>query len=89
MNDDTSADGEGTVTVGLDLGDKYTQLCMIDADGELLEEARLRTTPAALRRPRMTAAAARRSSMRELVQEPMKTLSMAISLIGVLACKPM
>ena len=50
MNDATTPGGEGRVTVGLDLGDKHTQLCMIAADGELLEEARLRTTPAALRR---------------------------------------
>ena len=50
MDDAITPNGEGRVTVGLDLGDKHTQLCMIDADGELLEEARLRTTPAALRR---------------------------------------
>jgi hypothetical protein len=39
--------------------------------------------PAATRRPRTTAAAARRSSMRELVHEPMKTLSGRISVIGM------
>jgi len=50
MKDATTPNGEGKLTVGLDLGDKHTQLCMIAADGELLEEARLRTTPAALRR---------------------------------------
>jgi len=49
MKDATTPNEEGKVTVGLDLGDKHTQLCMIDAGGELLEEARLRTTPAALR----------------------------------------
>jgi transposase len=34
------------MTVGLDLGDKYSYLCVLDTDsGELLEEGRLRTTP--------------------------------------------
>ncbi len=39
----------GKVTVGLDLGDKYSYLYALDADGEFLEEGRLRTTPDALR----------------------------------------
>jgi transposase len=39
------------ITAGLDLGDKYSYLCMIDQQsGEVLEEGRLRTTPDALRR---------------------------------------
>jgi transposase len=39
------------VTAGLDLGDKYSYLCLIDTDtGEVIEEGRLRTTPEALRR---------------------------------------
>lgn len=34
------------MTVGLDLGDKYSYLCVLDTDsGELVEEGRLRTTP--------------------------------------------
>ncbi|MNT38079.1 hypothetical protein D3C72_1742550 [compost metagenome] len=37
--------------------------------------------------PRTTAAAARKSSMRELVQEPMKTLSMRMSSMAVLGFK--
>ena len=38
------------VTAGLDLGDKYTYLCLLDThSGEVLEEGRLRTTPEALR----------------------------------------
>jgi transposase len=41
---------EGKVTVGLDLGDKYTQVCVLDSGGEVLEEARLRTTALAFRR---------------------------------------
>ena len=40
-------------------------------------------------RPFTTSAAARKSSMRELVQEPMNTLSMRISLIGIFGCRPM
>ena len=39
------------VTAGLDLGDKYSYLCLIDTlSGEVIEEGRLRTTPEALRR---------------------------------------
>ena len=39
------------MTVGLDLGDKYSYLCVLDTDsGELVEEGRLRTTPEDLRR---------------------------------------
>jgi transposase len=39
------------VTAGLDLGDKYSYLCLIDQhSGEVMEEGRLRTTPEALRR---------------------------------------
>jgi transposase len=39
------------VTAGLDLGDKYSQLCLIDSQsGEVIEEGRLRTSPEAFRR---------------------------------------
>src|ERR687897_71917 len=39
------------MTAGLDIGDKYSYLCLIDTDsGEVIEEGRLRTTPKALRR---------------------------------------
>lgn len=39
------------MTVGLDLGDKYSYPCVLDTDsGELVEEGRLRTTPEDLRR---------------------------------------
>jgi transposase len=38
-------------TAGLDLGDKYSYLCLIDTgSGEVIEEGRLRTTPEAIRR---------------------------------------
>jgi transposase len=40
------------ITAGLDLGDKYSYLCLINTEsgGEVMEEGRLRTTPEALRR---------------------------------------
>jgi transposase len=39
------------MTAGLDLGDKYSYLCLIDTQsGQTLEEGRLRTVPEALRR---------------------------------------
>jgi len=39
------------MTAGLDLGDKYSYLCLIDTgSGEVVEEGRLRTTPEAFRR---------------------------------------
>jgi hypothetical protein len=39
------------VTAGLDLGDKYSYLCLIDTDsGKVLEEGRLRTTLETFRR---------------------------------------
>ena len=39
------------MTAGLDLGDRYSYLCLIDTEsGEVIEEGRLRTTPEAFRR---------------------------------------
>ncbi len=38
------------LTIGLDLGDRFTQLCTLDAHGRSVATARLRTTPAALER---------------------------------------
>jgi len=39
------------ITAGVDLGDKYSYLCLIDTQsGEVIEEGRLRTTPEAFRR---------------------------------------
>jgi transposase len=39
------------MTAGLDLGDKYSYLCLIDTgSGEVMEEGRLRTTPEAFKR---------------------------------------
>lgn len=37
------------VTVGLDLGDRYSHTCSLGADGDVLDEGRVATTPAALR----------------------------------------
>jgi transposase len=43
--------GQPKITAGLDLGDNYTYLCLIDTEsGEVIEEGRLRTTPEAFRR---------------------------------------
>jgi hypothetical protein len=43
--------GEYAVTVGLDLGDRYSYVCMLDTEsGEVIEEGRLRTTPEAFGR---------------------------------------
>jgi hypothetical protein len=34
------------MTAGLDIGDKYSYLCLIDTEsGEVMEEGRLRTSP--------------------------------------------
>ena len=39
------------VTAGLDIGDKYSYLCLLDQEsGQVIEEGRLRTTPEAFRR---------------------------------------
>ena len=39
------------VMAGVDLGDKYSYLCLIETEsGEVIEEGRLRTTPEAFRR---------------------------------------
>lgn len=42
----TDTSREQQLTAGLDLGDKYSYLCVLDTDsGELVEDGRLRTTP--------------------------------------------
>ncbi len=38
------------MTIGLDVGDRYCQVCALDAAGEVVEEGRVRTTPEALQR---------------------------------------
>jgi len=52
---------DNRMTVGLDLSDRYTQVCVMDAEGEIVEEGRVRTGPDAIRerfagRPRMRVA---------------------------------
>jgi hypothetical protein len=37
------------LTLGLDVSDRYTHYCLLDGDGEVLEDGRLRTNEAALR----------------------------------------
>lgn len=41
MKDST---GTPAVTVGLDVGDRTSQLCRLDSDGQVVEETRIRTT---------------------------------------------
>jgi transposase len=48
---DDGSSNHPRITAGLDLGDKYSYLCLLDTDGgEAIEEGRLRTTPETLRR---------------------------------------
>lgn len=41
---------QNNVVVGLDLGDRFSWFCVLDKDGEVVEEGRVQTTEAALRR---------------------------------------
>lgn len=41
---------KGEVTIGIDLGDRYSQCCILGDCGELLTEGKLRTTPEAFQR---------------------------------------
>lgn len=53
MNEDRSVNQEITknITAGLDLGDRYTYLCLLDTEsGEVIEEGRVRTTPEGIAR---------------------------------------
>lgn len=45
----TKVDGLGKLTVGIDLGDKVSRVCVLDQDGEVMEESSVRTTDGALR----------------------------------------
>jgi len=38
------------ITVGLDLGDRYSRYCFLSAEGEVIEEGRIRSDEAALRK---------------------------------------
>ena len=39
----------GTMTIGIDLGDRHSHVCVLDATGEIVEESRIATTPKTLR----------------------------------------
>jgi transposase len=41
---------EGELTIGLDVSDRYIQVCVLDADGTVEEETRMTTRPETLRR---------------------------------------
>ena len=45
-----SSDGgdEPAITVGLDVGDRYTHVCVLGSGGEVVRERRVRTTAPAL-----------------------------------------
>ena len=38
------------ITIGLDLGDRFSHYCMLNSDGDAIETGRIPTTEAALRR---------------------------------------
>jgi transposase len=38
-----------TLTIGIDLGDRKSHICVLDAAGEVVEESQISTTPKALR----------------------------------------
>ena len=50
MHNSTADRLEEKLIVGLDLGDRYTQVCVLDEDGEIIKEARVTTTLKALTR---------------------------------------
>jgi transposase len=39
-----------TICAGIDIGDRYSQIAVLDEDGEVSEKSRIRTTPAAFQR---------------------------------------
>ena len=46
-----STDGKNPeMTVGIDLGDRFSRYCVVNQDGEVIEEGRIQTTMAALER---------------------------------------
>ncbi len=48
---DDGSKGTPRITVGLDLGDRYSYLCFLDTEsGEIMEEGRLRTSPETFKR---------------------------------------
>jgi transposase len=49
MSDITTTTERSKLTVGLDMGDRFTQVCVLDEDGEMQEEGRVATTPRAFK----------------------------------------
>jgi transposase len=47
---DKNITANGSLTIGLDLGDRHTEACVMDGSGEVLETFRVRTTQVALDR---------------------------------------
>lgn len=40
----------GEITIGMDLGDRFSHCCVLSPDGEVLTEGRIRSTPEAMAR---------------------------------------
>ncbi len=47
MSNISTTTDRNKLTVGLDVGDRYTQICVLDEDGAILEEGRVATSPRA------------------------------------------
>lgn len=45
-----TAKDKPAITVGLDLGDRYSRYCLLNGEGEVIEEGRIQSTEAAFRR---------------------------------------
>ena len=45
----SSTNGVPRLTIGIDLGDKHSHLCVLDGEGTIVEESRLQTRPEAFR----------------------------------------
>jgi predicted NBD/HSP70 family sugar kinase len=41
---------DSTICAGIDIGDRYCQIAVLDEDGEMSEQTRIRTTPKAFER---------------------------------------
>lgn len=43
-------ENDSTITVGIDLGDKFSDICVLDENGDVVEETRIKTTESGVRR---------------------------------------
>jgi hypothetical protein len=50
INTATAVSAKPSVTVGIDVGDRYSHYCMLNGEGEVVEEVRIRTLKSAFRR---------------------------------------